>query len=127
MSELCYFFLVMDKSEPKKDPLPNTPEHLKKYAFQKGNTLNPGGRPKRSPEETAKWIEACKGNREILVQIRDTATKDADRLRAIEILEDRTYGKPVQQVDADVTTHEPVTVDTSKLSDEQKKLLSSLG
>ena len=67
--------------------------------FQKGVSGNPGGRPRRDPEEMKKWFEASKKNLAVLVEIRDTADKAADRIRAIEIIEDRTFGKPIQQTE----------------------------
>ena len=93
--------------------------------FVKGASGNPGGRPKRSPEELAKWIEAARGNLEVLIDIRENATKDADRLKAVEIMEDRAYGKPVQTVDANVETQEK-PVDLSKATKEQKEALAAL-
>lgn len=67
--------------------------------FVKGQSGNIGGRPRRSKEEMERWIEGCRGNVDILIEIRDTAKKTSDRLRAIEILEDRAYGKPLQAVE----------------------------
>jgi hypothetical protein len=93
--------------------------------FEAGKSGNPGGRPRRDPEEMKKWFEASKGNLAILLDIRENAEKDTDRLRAIEIIEDRAFGKPVQQVEADVHDSRP-TVDTSKLSQDQKAVLAAL-
>ena len=73
--------------------------------FQKGQSGNPGGRPKRDPAEVAKWMEAAKGNLKVLIDIRDNGEKDSDRIKAIEIIEDRSYGKPLQQVEADVNAN----------------------
>ena len=84
--------------------------------FEKGKSGNPGGRPKRDPAEVAKWVEAAKKNLDVLVDIRDNSEKDTDRIRAIEIIEDRAYGKPIQQVDAQVET----TI-TNDLDHEQRK------
>lgn len=67
--------------------------------FPKGKSGNPGGRPKRDPAEIAKWVEACKGNLPILITIRNTAKKDSDKLKAIEIMEDRAWGKAIQQAE----------------------------
>ena len=70
--------------------------------FGKGKSGNPGGRPKRDPAEVAKWVEAANKNLDVLVGIRDNSEKDTDRIRAIEIIEDRAYGKPLQQIDAQI-------------------------
>lgn len=67
--------------------------------FEKGKSGNPGGRPRRPPEEIAKWVEAAKGNLPILLDIRDNAERESDRLKAIEMIEDRAYGKPLQAVE----------------------------
>ena len=68
--------------------------------FVKGSTGGGGGRPKM-PEDLKKAFrshseEACK----ILVGImNDKDARNADRIKAAEIILDRGYGKPTQAVD----------------------------
>lgn len=94
-------------------------------AFEKGKSGNPGGRPKRDPEEMKKWFEASKKNLAVLEDIRDNSEKDTDRLRAIEIIEERTFGKAVQAIEADVSSSvQPL--DTSNLNTAQKDALAAL-
>lgn len=93
--------------------------------FVKGKTGNPGGRPKRTAEELQRWKAASEKNLAILENIRDNSCKDTDRLRAIEIIEERTYGRPVQAIEASIE-NEVRNVDTSKLTEDQKSALVDL-
>jgi hypothetical protein len=71
--------------------------------FKPGQSGNPAGRPK-VPDEIIKVLElGSKGAAERLVQL----TQDKDgriALTAIDMLQNRLYGRPTQQVDAQVTT-----------------------
>ena len=71
--------------------------------FKPGQSGNPSGRPK-VPEEIIKVLElGSKAAAERLVQL----TQDKDgriALTAIDMLQNRLYGRPTQQVDAQVTT-----------------------
>lgn len=71
---------------------------LKSYA--PGQSGNPGGRPKMSPEMKEALSRFGPRAIEILTSIAEnTRAKDADRIRAAEVLLDRYYGKPVQQTE----------------------------
>lgn len=68
--------------------------------FKPGQSGNPGGRPKMDPDIKAAFealtpVAIAKLQEIILAD----GTKDADRLRAIDIALDRGLGKPVQGVD----------------------------
>jgi len=85
-----------------------------KGRIQKGQVLNPGGRPK-IPQTVKEMLKAMtpEAVEELAKIMRNPMTKDADRLRAIEQILDRSLGKPVQQVNADVTTLTPILFDPS--------------
>lgn len=74
-------------------------------SFKPGQSGNPGGR-KKVPDDikaafrelTPKAVETLKG-----ILLSDTA-KDADKIKAAEIIMDRAYGKPLQAMDLDVNS-----------------------
>lgn len=68
--------------------------------FQKGVSGNRGGR-KRLPDDLKDALRAaCPEALRVLVSVlEDEKARDADRLRAAEIILDRGYGKPTQAVD----------------------------
>lgn len=72
----------------------------------KGQVLNPGGRPKKTPEELD-LIAACKAKTpealDVIVNIMMTSDKDAVRLSAAQSIIERGYGKPTQQQDVNIT------------------------
>ncbi len=75
-------------------------------AFVKGQSGNPtgegAGRKKMSPEMRAALDNYGLEGINALIEIARTADRDSDKITAISTLLDRGYGKPVQQVDADV-------------------------
>jgi hypothetical protein len=65
--------------------------------FKKGQSGNPGGRPKVLADVVEAYRAESDANRRKLVAIRDSdKSSDGDRLRAIAMMEDRAWGKPIQ-------------------------------
>jgi len=79
--------------------------------FQKGQSGNPGGRPK-VPEEIKEAFRAAGPNAcECLCKIiADPAAKDSDKIRAAEVILDRGFGKPTQSVDLEATVGAPISI-----------------
>ena len=76
--------------------------------FKPGQSGNPSGRPKRTQEQKDA-LEELKKLTPAAVQavneiLRDQDAPESARLRAAEIVFDRTYGKPEARVSADVMT-----------------------
>lgn len=73
-----------------------------KTAFAPGKSANPGGRPKKTPEELD-LIAACKAKTPsalaVIVEIMENGEKEATRLQAAQSIIERAYGKPVQPTD----------------------------
>jgi hypothetical protein len=68
-----------------------------KGGFKKGQSANPGGRPKQLADVVEAYRAESDANRRKLVAIRDgEKSTDGDRLRAIAMMEDRAWGKPIQ-------------------------------
>lgn len=71
--------------------------------FQPGVSGNPGGRPKDTPEvKQMKDLARRRSLRaiEIATEIMESPnTKDADRLKAIDIILDRAFGRPTTAVE----------------------------
>lgn len=69
-------------------------------AFKKGQTGNPGGRPKRTAEELD-LIAACKEKTPAALAVIESVMLEGEnernRLAAAQYVIDRGYGKPVQQ------------------------------
>lgn len=89
---------------PKKRKAPSS-------AFKKGQSGNPGGRPKLSEE--FKELARSKSVRalEVIIEIAENPLADYTyRLKACEIILDRAYGKPVQQVDTENKNNNAITI-----------------
>ena len=70
--------------------------------FKPGQSGNPGGRPKMPEEIRDMFREISPRACEVLCDIiNDHKAKNADRIRAAEVILDRAWGKPRQQVDLD--------------------------
>jgi len=71
--------------------------------FQPGVSGNPGGRPKDTPEVREMKELARKRSLqaiEIATEIMENpSTKDADRLKAVDIILDRAFGRPATAVE----------------------------
>lgn len=67
--------------------------------FPKGRTGNPGGRPKKTPEELS-LIDACKAKTpnalEVIERIMLTSDNERNQLQAALAIIERAWGKPVQ-------------------------------
>ena len=87
----------MSESRPKR----KTP----RTAFKKGQSGNPGGRPKTVHEVRELARKYTKDAIKTLVSImRDPNEKSTARVRAAEAILDRGHGRPQQQVDMNVST-----------------------
>jgi len=77
-----------------------------KTAFVPGKSANPGGRPKKTPQELD-LIAACKAKTPsalaVMVDIMENGEKEATRLQAAQSIIERAYGKPVQPQDLSLT------------------------
>jgi len=67
--------------------------------FAPGNSANPGGRPKKTPEEF-ELVEACKAKTkdalDVIEQIMRHGQSEKTRLSAAVVIIERAYGKPTQ-------------------------------
>ena len=77
--------------------------YLKKYEFKKGQSGNPKGRPKELPNLKALMTEVLaqeKDGKTAAMRVVEMLEKAAQKgsLKAAEILLDRAYGKPTQNL-----------------------------
>lgn len=80
-----------------------------KTAFKKGVSGNASGRPKRTPEEF-ELVAACKAKAPealaVLLRIMNSGENERNQLSAALGVIERGFGKAVQHIEANVTTHE---------------------
>ena len=73
-------------------------------AFKKGQSGNPGGRKKRTPEEF-ELIRACKDKTpaalDVIEKIMVSGENERNRLAAAQAIIERAYGKPTQTLAGD--------------------------
>lgn len=76
-----------------------------KGRFIKGVSGNPRGRPKTDEEIKEALRELVPKSIEVLKEIiENRGARDQDRIRAIELIFDRVYGRPFQQMQVEDTT-----------------------
>lgn len=90
--------MTAQKSKPKAKP--------RGKPIAKGQVLNPGGRPKKTPQELD-LIAACKSKTpealDVIMEIMVNGEKEQTRLTAALSIIERAYGKPVQPQDVAVS------------------------
>ena len=77
----------------------NTKRKRNPGMFKPGQSGNPGGRPRKTPQERD-FEQMCKANAEaalaaVMRIISDPTERAQDRIRAAEFVADRAFGKPV--------------------------------
>lgn len=99
--------------------------------IQKGQVLNPGGRPK-IPEE---FKQLAKENSLVALQkvieiLNNPKSKNSERLKAAEIIMDRAWGKPTQSTEISGPGGGPIetahSIDLSMLSDEELATIEAI-
>lgn len=70
--------------------------------FVKGQSGNPGGRPKELKEIQELARKSAPAAIAALAQIAESGESESARVSAATALLDRAYGKPVQQIDANI-------------------------
>ena len=82
--------------------------------FEPGNNANPGGRPKLPPELKDALRSISPKAVEILTEIMENPeSQPATRIRAAEIILNRAYGMPLQEIDATVKQARPIVFDSA--------------
>lgn len=82
-----------------------------KGRFIKGSSGNPRGRPKTDEEIKEALRELVPKSIEVLKEIiENKGARDQDRIRAIEVIFDRVYGRPFQQMQVEDTTEDKTLV-----------------
>lgn len=84
-----------------------------------------GGRPKMPEELKKAFQDRTKDALDTLVDVMKNSDRGSDRVKAAEAILDRSWGRPVQQIDANVNDGSTV-IDTSKLSSEKLAVLAEL-
>ena len=81
--------------------------------FTKGSRANPGGRPKTDEEFKEALKKLVPRSIEVLHEIlMSEEASNKDKLRAVEVIFDRVYGKPYQAVHLDdIDTSIRITID----------------
>lgn len=104
-----------------------TSNKVTKTSFKKGQTGNPNGRPKKTPQEF-ELVAACKAKAPealaVLMEIMSNGENEKNRMIAAQAIIERGFGKPVQPTDNLVTVVES-TPKRPKLTREE--WLASLG
>jgi len=85
---------------------------------QKGYTGNPGGRPKIPEELKVRARNMCGRVFDTWVDIMDNGEKDTDRIKASENIYFLGYGKFVQNVDAEVSVNQIISINKPDFADD---------
>ena len=93
--------------------------------FVKGMSGNPGGRPSQ-PQEFRELLEkhSTTALQKVIEILQDPKTQAKDKIRAAEIILDRTFGRPVQQNINDNINH--AMEDNDQTRERLKKILEDL-